>query len=170
MKKLIAAASVAALFAAAPAIAQNSTNTDTMQKPADAMQKPADTMSKPTDATTPKSMKPTDQQAAAGEAIRASDLLNLPVYSGENAIGDINDILLNESGEADRVIIGIGGFLGLGEKNIAVSFSDLTITRNADNELRVTTNMTKKQLNAAPRFTPADTDRSVKAGEKQKSN
>lgn len=44
--------------------------------------------------------------------------------NGES-IGDISDVLVNEKGEVIAVLVGVGGFLGIGEKNVAVSMSAL---------------------------------------------
>ena len=57
---------------------------------------------------------------------RGSKLVGLNVYGSDNQkIGDINEILLDKSGNAKAAVIGVGGFLGIGEKNVAVEFSSL---------------------------------------------
>ena len=55
---------------------------------------------------------------------RASKFIGLNIYGADNQrIGDINEILIDASGSAKAVVIGVGGFLGIGEKNVAVPFS-----------------------------------------------
>lgn len=57
---------------------------------------------------------------------RGSKLMGLDVYGTDNQkIGDIRDVLLDRSGEAKTVVIGVGGFLGIGEKDVAVPFKSL---------------------------------------------
>ena len=57
---------------------------------------------------------------------RASKLEGVDVYNEENdKIGDIAEVLLDESGRVEAVVIGVGGFLGLGQRNVAVPFSSL---------------------------------------------
>lgn len=57
---------------------------------------------------------------------RASKLVGVNVYNAANEkIGDINDVILDKSGKASNVIIGVGGFLGMGEHNVAVPFEKL---------------------------------------------
>lgn len=57
---------------------------------------------------------------------RASKLVGLAVYNDSNErLGDINEILVDNSGRINAVILGVGGFLGVGEQNIAVSFDKL---------------------------------------------
>jgi PRC-barrel domain len=59
----------------------------------------------------------------------ASKLIGTTVVGPNNeSIGDVNDVLLDRSGQAVAVIIGVGGFLGIGEKDVAVSFSQLEFT------------------------------------------
>lgn len=57
---------------------------------------------------------------------RASKLAGVNVYNEANEkIGDINDVILDKSGKADKVILGVGGFLGMGEHYVAVAFDKL---------------------------------------------
>jgi sporulation protein YlmC with PRC-barrel domain len=57
---------------------------------------------------------------------RSSKLIGLDVYSADNQkIGDVNDVLINRQGQAVAAVIGVGGFLGIGEKNVAVPFASL---------------------------------------------
>jgi sporulation protein YlmC with PRC-barrel domain len=57
---------------------------------------------------------------------RASKLVGLNVYNeGKEKIGDINDIILDKSGKAENVILGVGGFLGMGEHYVAVAYDKL---------------------------------------------
>jgi hypothetical protein len=72
------------------------------------------------------------QQASSGRFVtqqqtsqwRASKLIGLNVYGADNdKIGDINEVLVDRQGNADAVVLGVGGFLGIGEKNVALPFS-----------------------------------------------
>src|SRR3954451_12095461 len=57
---------------------------------------------------------------------RASKLKGLDVYNNSNEkIGDIREVLLDQSGKAEAVVIGVGGFLGIGERDVAVPFSEI---------------------------------------------
>ncbi len=61
-------------------------------------------------------------------AWRVSDLQGKSVYDSEGkSIGEINDILVSQNGSVNAVIIGVGGFLGIGEKNVAVNMSALQL-------------------------------------------
>ena len=62
----------------------------------------------------------------AGNTWRASKLKGLNVYNEQNEkLGDINEILIDKSGKIDGVVIGVGGFLGMGEHDIKVDMSKL---------------------------------------------
>jgi hypothetical protein len=57
---------------------------------------------------------------------RASKLAGVNVYNEANEkIGDVNDVILDKSGKAEKVILGVGGFLGMGEHYVAVAFDKL---------------------------------------------
>jgi len=43
----------------------------------------------------------------------------------DNKIGDVDDVLIDKEGNVTALIIGVGGFLGMGEKDVAIPFSDL---------------------------------------------
>jgi sporulation protein YlmC with PRC-barrel domain len=90
--------------------------------------------------------------------ISASALLNENVVNANNeTIGDVNDVLLSKDGSVASVIVGVGGFLGMGEKNVALTFDQLKFTNNG-NDLVVTSDATKENLQAAPAY-----DNSMKA-------
>jgi sporulation protein YlmC with PRC-barrel domain len=66
-------------------------------------------------------------------------------------IGDVNDIVLDKNGNAKLVVIGVGGFLGMGEKNVAYDFSKLEwVNKKGDRWLVAKT--TKDELKAQPNF------------------
>jgi len=63
---------------------------------------------------------------AQGEMWRASKLIGLNVYNDQNEkLGDISEILLDKSGKVDGVVIGVGGFLGMGKHDILVKMDKL---------------------------------------------
>ncbi len=73
------------------------------------------------------------------------------VVAGET-IRDINDLLFDKSGRVATVVIGVGGFLGLGEKNVAVPSSSLSFTADANGKRVVTVPLSKERLQTAPEF------------------
>lgn len=90
----------------------------------------------------------------------ASNLIGKYVYTSEaedaETVGDINDIVINEQGQVSAVIVGAGGFLGLGEKDVAIDFSRLQMAAVDEDEMRVISDVTKEELEAAKEYTRPD--------------
>jgi len=86
-------------------------------------------------------------------ALPISDYYNQSVYdTKDNKIGDVKDLLVNKDGNIGVAIIGVGGFLGAGEKNVAVPFNALRLTdKNGKRYLVMDT--TKEALEKAPGYT-----------------
>lgn len=101
--------------------------------------------------------------AASHNQILASTLIGKTLYNsyGENAesIGDVNDVVLASDGTAEAVVVGVGGFLGIGEKDVAVDFSRIGWVER-DGEKWLTIAATQEELENAPAF-----DRTMIVGE-----
>ncbi|QIO32384.1 PRC-barrel domain-containing protein [Bradyrhizobium sp. 1(2017)] len=70
--------------------------------------------------------QPSNAKMALKGSWRASKLMGLNVYNEANEkLGDVNELLVDKSGKIEAVVIGIGGFLGMGEHDIAVSMDKL---------------------------------------------
>lgn len=66
------------------------------------------------------------QKVSVGDLWRGSKIIGLNVYNEKNEkIGDINELLLDKQGKVETVVIGVGGFLGMGEHDVPVKFSEL---------------------------------------------
>jgi len=75
------------------------------------------------------------------------------VYDPADAkIGDVDDVLLDKEGQVTAVVIGVGGFLGMGEKDVAVPFSSLRASEK-NGKWHLVLNTTKDALKQAPGFT-----------------
>lgn len=91
-------------------------------------------------------------QAQPGEH-RTSKLVGTKVTNNaDETIGEINEIVLASDGSASAAIIGVGGFLGLGEHEVAVAFKSLNITRDKNGVDVIKLNATKDALKAAPQW------------------
>ncbi|MET4072140.1 sporulation protein YlmC with PRC-barrel domain [Bradyrhizobium sp. S3.2.6] len=63
---------------------------------------------------------------------RASKMAGLRIYNDANEnIGSINDLLMDKSGAIKTAVIGVGGFLGMGEHLVAVPYDKLKFTNEA---------------------------------------
>ncbi|RUW89562.1 PRC-barrel domain-containing protein [Mesorhizobium sp. M7A.F.Ca.US.010.02.1.1] len=112
-------------------------------------------------ATTDTAQKPADMNAAPAEPVKRADgnlatnIIGEDVYNGTGDdaqnIGDVNDIVLTKEGKAESLVIGVGGFLGLGAKNVTYDFSKAQwAEKNGDRWLVAQT--TKEELQAQPDF------------------
>jgi sporulation protein YlmC with PRC-barrel domain len=86
----------------------------------------------------------------------ATRMIGSPVYSsaadGADNIGDISDLVLGQDGNVRAVIIGVGGFLGIGQKLVAVDYGMVEHIIAADNTERYVVAVSREQLEAAPDF------------------
>jgi hypothetical protein len=83
----------------------------------------------------------------------ASNLIGQVVYNGKDEnIGEINDLVTDRSGKIVAVLIGSGGFLGIGEKDVAVRFEDLKLARDESDNIKVIADLSKETLAAAPDY------------------
>lgn len=92
----------------------------------------------------------------AADGISAETLIGTTVYgAGEENVGEIGDVILSDSGEIDSVIIDVGGFLGIGEKQVAVGMDNLQFLSDEDGDYYLYTEFTEEQLEAQPEYDEA---------------
>ena len=90
---------------------------------------------------------------AVARSARASKLIGSKVYQGDTSIGQIEDVLVDlDHAAVTTVILSVGGFLGLGDKLVAVPVSQIKV----GSEAKFTTDLTKEQLTSAPAFVFGD--------------
>lgn len=112
----------------------------------------------------------TSQNASAKGEWQSSKLFHMDVYNPQNEkIGDIKELMIDKSGRINDVVIGVGGFLGMGEHDVAVKFDQLkwldnaattgsgqpaSQSKNTDRNYpdHAMLNATKDQLKAMPNF------------------
>jgi sporulation protein YlmC with PRC-barrel domain len=85
-------------------------------------------------------------------SLTVTDWYKQDVYDQSNSkIGKIDDVLVGQNGQVSALIVGVGGVLGAGEKDVAVDFSAIKQTMK-DNKVYLTMNTTKDALKSAPGF------------------
>jgi len=84
---------------------------------------------------------------------RASKLIGVNVYNEQDEkLGDVNEILLDKSGKVQGVVIGVGGFLGMGQHDVMVSYDKLKwVNEPARTSMTTTTPTTTGAANAPAR-------------------
>jgi sporulation protein YlmC with PRC-barrel domain len=95
----------------------------------------------------------TTMTAAPAESWSVTNYYKQAVYDPkESKIGDIEDVLLDKSGKVTGLVVGVGGFLGVGEKDVIVPFAAVKSTKKND-KWWLTLDETKDDLKNAPGFT-----------------
>jgi sporulation protein YlmC with PRC-barrel domain len=85
--------------------------------------------------------------------LQVSDFYRQTVYDPkDNKIGDVKDLILEKDGKVSAAIIGVGGFLGAGEKDVAVPFAQLQL-KDKNGKRYLVMNASKDALNSAPGLT-----------------
>ena len=99
--------------------------------------------------------RPADSQAMVmPSGADAKKLIGRTVKNPQNeTVGEIESVYINAAGKVDSVIVGVGGFLGMGERLVRVAWKDLQISQNGE---RVVVNATKDQLKGMPPYTYRD--------------
>jgi sporulation protein YlmC with PRC-barrel domain len=101
-------------------------------------------------------------------SLLAKDFIGLAVYSPDKTkIGTINDLILSKDGRTvDGFVIGVGGFLGIGEKSVALKMDRLQISNTAEGAVQLTMDAKKEELANAPSFkSKGDMDNEKRAAE-----
>lgn len=153
--KASALAACAAILMSSAAYAQTTTPPATTPPTATPPATTAPPARAPSTETQMKTKAPTQEVTGAWNA---KDFMSSRVYnmSGER-VGDVNDILVEE-GRITAFVVGVGGFLGIGEKEVALKPDQVKRMIHSDGKTYFTVNTTKEQLQAAPEYVrPAKT-------------
>jgi sporulation protein YlmC with PRC-barrel domain len=100
-----------------------------------------------------------DQKQAAAiparqpDMVLVSNLLNTSVYGPNGStIGEVEDVLVKSDGKIEGLVVSVGGFLGIGEKNVALRMDRFQVKPEADGRARITASVTEDELRKAPEF------------------
>lgn len=179
MKHVLTLATVALTLFAVPALAASTTPDPAVTAPAGAAPAAGTTDSSVPKVVIPEAEGPAATTTAAGTAppkvmaapaaastqvlwysqskdeMRASKLIGAAVKNpaGET-IGDVNEVLFDNTGKVNAVVVGVGGFLGMGEREVAITFGSLRMAPGGDDGRTVITiDATKETLKSAPVWT-----------------
>ena len=93
----------------------------------------------------------------ATQDLSADDLIGTTVLgTNEENIGEVGDVVFAQSGEIEAVVIDVGGFLGIGEKPVAVQFDALNVQKDTAGDMQLMINASQEQLEAAPSYNETD--------------
>jgi len=92
-------------------------------------------------------------QRVTSDLITADDLQGANVYGPDNeSVADVKDVLMTPEGKVERVVVDVGGFLGMGARNVAIDLDEADIHKNADNDVRVNIPLSKEELRQMPEY------------------
>lgn len=95
--------------------------------------------------------------AQAANEVRADTLIGMGVFNADGEkVGEVKDILLDNSGKVTGVVLSVGGVLGLGAKSVGLNWSEVDVQPEAQ---VVKVQYSKEQLEAAPDFVTQETQR-----------
>lgn len=95
------------------------------------------------------------QMQAAGTVL-ASDLIGSSVYNmADENIGNVDDLVMTGDGTVEGVVIGVGGFLGIGKKHVAVDMAEIVVEPDASGAPRLRLDTPREALESAPEFVTA---------------
>jgi len=83
-----------------------------------------------------------------------------------DSLGSVKDVAINGQGNVSAIVLGIGGFLGIGERAVAVPFEAIQLTNDPDGKQVVLVRATKAQFESAPRYVTVKTQRSAEESRK----
>ena len=105
-------------------------------------------------------MNQTGQSQAGGQFVSADHLLGKNVYGKDNEkIGEVEDVILDSNGQATQLVVASGGFLGIGEKQVAVDYAP-TNWDQAQDRIQLS-GMTRDDIKNMPEFKYSDTTTSL---------
>src|SRR5690606_2671237 len=126
MMKLLLSASALALLIASPAVAQQQ-----MDRSSPSADRPA--------AVETRSDVRTDTRENQAQTVQPPGTIDADTLIGRNiknpegdTIGQVSSVLIGRDGQIQAVIVGVGGFLGLGERKVAIDWNDLQVQDNGE--------------------------------------
>lgn len=90
--------------------------------------------------------------SAPANGVHVSDLMGADISTtGDEDVGSVDDLIIDDDGQIVAVVVGVGGFLGMGQKDVAIGWDDVTRSGDSDDvELRI--DSTREELRDAPEF------------------
>ena len=141
---------LAALFSCAAAVAQAQTT------PSPASPSPSAPAATPSKDTTPADRTVSTGDFNANGDMGASALIGTKVRNdAKESIGKVDEIYLDKDAKVTVVVVSVGGFLGVGSKDVGIKWSDLSFGKDGTSVV-LTTALSKDQLKALPDYTKTD--------------
>lgn len=132
------------------------TETDVTAVPADDAAETDEMAAAETDTMETGAVDPNTLDGVEVGTISADDLIGTTVYgANDENVGSVGDVILTQDGDVDAIIVDVGGFLGMGAKEVALGMDNLEFMRDADGNMYLYTQFTEEQLEAQPEYDEA---------------
>jgi hypothetical protein len=167
MRRALLVSTAALGLAGVPALAQQQAEPPPQATPppaAPAAPAAPETGTAPAESTAPPAPVPVPEQAE--HQVRAESLLGVDVSNGQDTIGEVADLVVTQDGRVEAVVVGVGGFLGVGQKSVALAWDSIELTeRDGARVILVAT--TREQLEGMPEFTTLEEKQAEEAMRRQ---
>lgn len=156
MKNLVLTAACALVGSTGASVAQTTTGTPTTTPPvASGSQTSTPGLQRVEGAMTVMNMYTTNPAD-----VRASKLMGTDVYNlKDENIGEVSDLVIDNGKTIKAVVVSVGGVLGMGERNVAISPASIALSEQRDGSFRLVVNTTKDELKKTEAFNFADVDK-----------
>ncbi|WP_158269726.1 PRC-barrel domain-containing protein [Desulfonatronum sp. SC1] len=92
-------------------------------------------------------------QRVSSDLITADDLKGASVYDTKNeSVADVKEVLITPEGKIDRLIVDVGGFLGMGARSVSINVNEADIHKDAKDDIRVYIPMSEEELRQMPEY------------------
>ena len=108
--------------------------------------------------------EPVPEQAE--HQVRAESLLGVDVSNGQDTIGEVADLVVTQDGRVEAIVVGVGGFLGVGQKSVALAWDSIELAER-DGERVILVAATREQLEGMPEFTTLEEKQAEEAMRQQ---
>jgi hypothetical protein len=108
--------------------------------------------------------EPVPEQAE--HQVRAESLLGVDVSNGQDTIGEVADLIVTQDGRVEAIVVGVGGFLGVGQKSVALAWDSVELAER-DGERVILVAATREQLEGMPEFTTLEEKQAEEAMRQQ---
>ncbi|MFL1406871.1 PRC-barrel domain-containing protein [Marinobacter sp. M1N3S26] len=90
--------------------------------------------------------------SSPADGMRATDLIGAEVITaGDEEVGSVSELIIDKNGQVVFIVVGVGGFLSMGEKDVAIGWENVTRSSSSDKyELRI--DVTREELQSAAEF------------------
>jgi hypothetical protein len=99
------------------------------------------------------------------DAILASTLIGSSVMLADESIGTVSDLIITSDHQLQGVLVGVGGFLGIGEKRVALPMDRITVRTPEPGQVELTANITREELEEKEAFKTASQVRAEREAE-----